>query len=182
MDTKKTKSLSKFLSLILRHKPQIIGLSLDESGWADTEILLQKMNLAGRVVDLKLLEHVVETNEKKRFAFNGDKSKIRANQGHSIVIDHGFRPKAPPMLLYHGTTDKFLDSILQNGLARKNRHHVHLSEDIETAKNVGQRHGKPVVLKIDAAQMQKEKFLFYQSENGVWLTDAVPPRFLTPLV
>ena len=170
--------ISKFLSLILRHKPEKIGLQLDGQGWAVVEELLQKMNEKGMKISQKDLEYVVENNNKKRFAFNADKSKIRASQGHSIPIDLGYKAQMPPAQLYHGTAEKFVSSILKNGIQKRNRQHVHLSADVETAINVGKRHGKPKVLQINAALMQENGFEFFISENGVWLTDFVPSEYL----
>ncbi|MDC8004705.1 RNA 2'-phosphotransferase [Aureisphaera galaxeae] len=178
MTEKQTKHISKFLSLVLRHAPEKIGLTLDEAGWANVDELLEKMNGKGPDVDFEVLQYVVDTNNKKRFAFNDDKTKIRANQGHSITIEHGFTPVDPPEILYHGTGAKSVDSILQNGIEKRNRHHVHLSQDRETALKVGQRHGKPVVLEIMATRMQADGHLFYLSENDVWLTDFVPTQYI----
>lgn len=171
--------LSKFLSLVLRHKPEIIGISLSEQGWVDTEALIQKMNEYGKQIDLETLSSIVDTNNKKRFGFNDDKSKIRANQGHSLDINLGYVPKIPPDILYHGTARKNIKSIFKIGLKKRNRHQVHLSKDIETAFKVGQRHGKPVVLKILAKEMHQGGFKFFESENKVWLTDNVPIEYLT---
>ncbi len=140
--------------------------------------LIDKMNSKGVKVTMELLEHVVATNSKKRFSFNEDKTKIRASQGHSINIDLQFSSVQPPAALYHGTAERSIASILQNGLQKRNRQHVHLSADIETAINVGKRHGKPVVLIVDAATMHAEGLEFYLSANGVWLTDNVPSKYL----
>ena len=170
--------LSKFISLVLRHKPETIGLILDENGWAGTTTLIDRMNRRGVKITKELLEHVVATNAKKRFSFNEDKTKIRANQGHSIDIDLQLTAVQPPPVLYHGTSERSIDSILQNGLQKRNRKQVHLSADIETAINVGKRHGKPVVLIVEAAKMHIEGFEFYVAANGVWLTDNVPSRYL----
>lgn len=178
MNEKHITHLSKFLSLVLRHAPETIGITLDENGWTDVDTLLAQMNLKGEPITRELLTVVVETNNKKRFAFNEDRSKIRASQGHSVGIDPGYTPQQPPQLLYHGTALQFKDSIVKNGILKQNRTHVHLSADTETAKNVGSRHGKPFIFKIDAAQMYKDGYLFYISENGVWLTDTVPPVYL----
>lgn len=170
--------LSKFLSLVLRHKPETIGISLTEHGWVGTQTLIKKMNEYGVQIDFETLSIIVATNNKKRFGFNEDESKIRANQGHSLDIDLGYVQKTPPDILYHGTAQKNIDSIFKIGLEKRNRHLVHLSKDIETAYKVGQRHGKPVILKILAKQMYEDNFKFFESENKVWLTDNVPPRYI----
>lgn len=178
MNEKQLKHISKFLSLVLRHKPEIIGIELDNEGWTDTAILLEKMNQHGTVLDLETLCIVVETNNKKRFAFNDTMNKIRANQGHSVTIELGYANQKPPEILYHGTAQNYVVSILESGLEKKNRHHVHLSTDLETALKVGQRHGKPVIFEIQAEQMYNSGFEFFLSDNGVWLTDHVPVRYL----
>lgn len=178
MNEKQITHLSKFLSLVLRHAPETIGITLDENGWTDVDTLLAQMTLNGETINREILTVVVDTNNKKRFAFNDDGSKIRASQGHSVDIDPGYTPQQPPEILYHGTALKFCESISENGILKQNRTHVHLSADTETAKNVGSRHGKPYVFTIDAAQMCKDGYLFYVSENGVWLTDTVPPVYL----
>lgn len=170
---------SKFLSLVLRHKPETIQIQLDENGWVSVNELIEKLNNYGKEIDFKTIEYVVETNSKKRFAFNEDKSKIRASQGHSLQIDLNYEPINPPELLYHGTSKKFVDSILKSGIEKRNRQHVHLSSDIETALKVGQRHGKPVILKIQTEKMNKNGHKFYLSDNNVWLTDYVPIEYIT---
>ena len=175
---KSQKKLSKFLSLILRHRPHIIGISLTEKGWTDTQTLIERMNANGRTIDMETLCTIVETNDKKRYAFNEDKSLIRANQGHSVKVNLGYQEKTPPTTLYHGTAKKNLDSIFKTGIVKRNRHQVHLSSTKETAIKVGQRHGKPVVLIVLSEEMHKEGFTFYESDNGVWLTDHVPVKFL----
>lgn len=172
------KKISKFLSLVLRHQPEIIGLNLDENGWAETQTLLEKLAKNNRKIDLQTLEEVVVSNDKKRFAFNADKTKIRASQGHSIHINLGYVPLEPPEILFHGTATRFLDSIKKQGLLKGNRHHVHLSKDVETARSVGSRHGKVVVLKVKALEMYQGGFEFFVSENQVWLTDFVPVEYL----
>ena len=180
MNEKDVTRMSKFISLVLRHKPEIIGIQLDENGWVDVTELIEKSNTnaTGIHLDFETLKHIVDTNSKKRFAFNDTFDKIRANQGHSVTIELGYSAQVPPSILYHGTSVKSLDSILQNGLEKRNRHHVHLSKDIETAISVGSRHGKPVVLEVLATEMHNANFEFFISENGVWLTDNVPARFL----
>ena len=166
------------MSRILRHDPGSIGIALDENGWADTNALISGMNKAKRKVTLEDLKVVVDNNNKQRFKFNDDYSKIRANQGHSVQVDVEMKEVEPPDSLYHGTATRFLDSIKANGLLPQKRLHVHLSSDKETAINVGQRHGKPIVLSINAAKMYEDGFVFYLSENGVWLTSAVPPSYI----
>ncbi len=170
--------LSKFVSLVLRHQPEVIGLKLDENGWADVDRFIELAKQNGKDISRSVLEEIVETNNKQRFSFNSEKSKIRANQGHSIDIELGLTPKQPPEQLFHGTATKFIESIRQQGLVAGNRQHVHMSSDANTATNVGQRHGKPVVLKIDTAAMHHDGFLFFCSENLVWLTESVPPQYL----
>ena len=173
------KKISKFLSLVLRHKPEIIQLNLDENGWAKTEELLHQLAKHNRKISFPILEEVVANNDKQRFAFNTDKTKIRASQGHSIDISLGYQSVRPPRILYHGTATRFLDSILEKGLLKRNRHHVHLSKDIHTASNVGSRHGKVVILEIRAKEMHEAGFEFFVSENQVWLTDYVPVEYLS---
>lgn len=178
MTEKEATRVSKFLSLILRHEPQKIGLVLDSNGWANVAELIEKANSNGMPIHFGLLDDIVKTNPKKRFAFNDDRTKVRASQGHSIPIDLAYEPQSPPAVLYHGTALQHLDSILENGLQKQSRHHVHLSDNRDTARAVGQRHGKPVVLRVSAATMQSQGFLFFRSENDVWLTDEVPPQFI----
>ncbi|TWR29937.1 RNA 2'-phosphotransferase [Mucilaginibacter pallidiroseus] len=179
MNEKYINETSKFLSMVLRHQPQLIGIELDEHGWANIDELIDKANLHGQHLDSELLNHIVENNSKKRFAFDETSQKIRASQGHSVAVDLGYQPQMPPDVLYHGTGEKSVSSILKSGLEKRSRQHVHLSRDIETAIQVGSRHGKPVVLKISAAEMCKKGFVFYLSENKVWLTNAVPVEFIT---
>jgi len=175
---KQHKNISKFLSLVLRHKPDTISLNLDENGWADISELIEKCNQHNIHLSKILLDEIVATNEKLRFAFNDDKSKIRANQGHSITVELDLEEKMPPEILYHGTAERFLDSILKNGILKQSRQQVHLSANIDTAQKVGTRHGKPVVLTVKAAAMYNAGHKFYLSQNGVWLTDFVHPEFL----
>jgi putative RNA 2'-phosphotransferase len=174
----KDKDISKFLSFVLRHKPEEIGITLDENGWTSTSELLSKINMKSFPISMENLENIVATNNKKRFAFNEDKTNIRASQGHSVAIDLAIEPQQPPEYLYHGTVEKFVPSIQDKGLIKGNRHHVHLSADKETAINVGSRRGKPIILTVRSGEMQAENYIFYQSENGVWLTDEVPPEFI----
>lgn len=173
-----THRVSKFLSLVLRHQPETIGITLDENGWTDVATLLAKLQSKSFRIDLNQLRYIVETNNKKRFAFNADESQIRASQGHSVEVDLGYTEKQPPQFLYHGTATRFLDLILADGLKKMSRHHVHLSSDEQTARSVGSRHGRPVVLIVKAEEMAASGYIFYQSENGVWLTDHVPADYL----
>ena len=178
-DEKAIVALSKFLSLVLRHKPQEIGIQLDEQGWVSVQDLLDEMKNHGRKMDIETLKHVVETNSKKRFAFSEDGTKIRASQGHSLDVDLGYEPTEPPEILYHGTAKKSVESILSTGIEKRSRHLVHLSADIETAIKVGQRHGKPAVLIIKSREMHKGRHNFYLSANNVWLTEFIPPEFIS---
>lgn len=171
--------LSKFLSFVLRHKPDAIGLTLDPQGWASIAELIAKGNAAGTRFDQGDLLHVVETSEKKRFSLSDDGQRIRAAQGHSVTVELGLSPTEPPNILYHGSAIRFVDSILSQGLKPQERQQVHLSADETTAHGVGQRHGKPVIFKVDALRMHKDGFKFFLADNGVWLTDQVPPGFLT---
>jgi putative RNA 2'-phosphotransferase len=178
LSEKEVTRISKFLSLVLRHQPQAIQLHLDEKGWAGVDELLQKVQSKGFSFDRETLQYIVDTNNKKRFSFNNDGTKIRASQGHSLKVDLGYTESVPPALLYHGTTEKNTKTILHEGLQKMKRQHVHLSTDIETAVMVGRRHGKPVVFGIEAAQMHRDGYPFYLSANGVWLTEAVPASYL----
>ncbi|MFK7772449.1 MAG: RNA 2'-phosphotransferase [Saprospiraceae bacterium] len=170
---------SKFLSLILRHKPETVKIDLDENGWVDIDLLIRKINDVGKKLTREELYFIVENNPKKRFAIDEANNKIRANQGHSLNINLGFEPIQPPEFLFHGTAQRFLESIIENGLEKRNRHHVHLSPDKDTATNVGQRHGKPIILEVKALEMYKDGFQFFVSENGVWLTDKVPSKYFS---
>lgn len=173
-----TKHISKFLSLVLRHHPDKIGITLDEQGWTDVSTLLDNMNKQGKNIDIHGLREVVETNDKKRFAFNEDETKIRANQGHSIKVDLAYEALTPPEFLYHGTVPKFISAIQQQGLLKMSRHHVHLSEDRTTAMRVGSRRGVPTILVVRSGEMYQKGYPFYKSENGVWLTERVPTEFI----
>lgn len=174
--------ISKFLSLVLRHQPETIGIQLDQSGWTDISELIEKANNYGIKFNREILNHIVATNSKKRFAFNDTFDKIRASQGHSIEIELGYTNQKPPEILFHGTGEKSLQSILNRGLEKCSRQHVHLSSDFETAVKVGQRHGKPFVLKVLAEQMYNDNFQFFISDNGVWLTDNVPTKYFSTVV
>lgn len=178
INEKQTTTISKFLSLVLRHQPETIGIELDENGWTEVDDLIAKANTHGIKFDREILNYIVETNAKKRFAFNEMFDKIRASQGHSVEIELGYTNQQPPAILYHGTGEQSVQSILKNGLEKRSRQHVHLSKDIETATKVGQRHGKPVVLNVLAEQMYKDGFHFFLSDNGVWLTDHVPVIYI----
>lgn len=170
---------SKFLSFVLRHEPQAIGLTLDREGWAEIAALIDGAKQSGRALDEALIRDVVASSDKKRFAISADGLRIRAAQGHSTQsVAITYAEKVPPEFLYHGTATRFLESILKEGLKPGERQHVHLSEDVQTATAVGQRYGKPVVLKIEALRMHQQGFKFYQAENGVWLANCVPPEQL----
>lgn len=167
----------KFLALILRHKPQTIGITLDEHGWANVDELIKGIR-KDRAFDTTMLEEIVATDDKQRYSFNADKTKIRANQGHSIKVDVELEQTTPPEILWHGTGEKFVDKIDVQGLKKKSRLYVHLSKDYDTAIKVGQRHGEPVIYEVHAGQMARDGYYFYLSANGVWLTDHVPPQYL----
>lgn len=178
MNEKVAKGISKFLSFILRHSPETIGLELDENGWADVDDLISKCSKDGNTLNMELLEFVVENNDKKRFVFNEDKTKIRASQGHSISVELDLAETEPSDYLYHGTVGKFLENIRKEGLQKMSRQHVHLSKDKETAIKVGSRRGIAQILTIRSGEMYKEGFKFYLSENNVWLTDQVPIKYI----
>lgn len=170
--------ISRFISLALRHHPEAAGITLDSEGYADTELLIKGVAMKFHGFDMKALERIVAEDEKTRYSFNGDKSKIRANQGHSVAgVNPGLAEKTPPDVLYHGTAERFMESIHKEGLLKMSRQYVHLSIDEETAEKVGKRHGKPVIITIDTAKMHRDGFKFFLSENGVWLTDSVPTEY-----
>ncbi len=171
------KETSKFISLILRHKPEEIGITLDEHGWANVDELIAGIAKT-QPFDMSMLEEIVRTDEKQRYSFNEDKTLIRANQGHSVPVDVELEQTTPPEILYHGTGEKYSASIEKQGLIPKSRLYVHLSSDYDTAVKVGTRHGKPVVYIVDAGEMQKNGYAFYLSVNGVWLTKNVPLQYL----
>ena len=182
MSRKAAEEVSKFLSYVLRHEPQAIGLLLDSEGWARIDALIEGAAREGRQLTPELIAEVVASNDKKRFALSEDGQRIRAVQGHSSkTVNLQLAEQQPPAVLYHGTATRFMDSINQQGLIPGARHHVHLSQDLATAEAVGQRYGKVVILKIAAQDMQAQGYTFYQAENGVWLTDHVPVDFLSPL-
>lgn len=174
--------LSKVMSLLLRHKPEAAHLSMDAEGWVGMEELLRNMNrFCHTNASIEDIRYVVSHNEKKRFMVSEDGKRIRACQGHSIAVDLGLKAIQPPPLLYHGTAKQTILSIQHNGLQKMSRQYVHLSDSIATARSVGMRHGVPVVLEIDAERMVRDGFLFYRSENGVWLTDNVPSCYISVL-
>ena len=173
--------ISKYISLILRHKPEVIGMQLDANGWVNVEELLAGIG-SKYPINFKILEEIVRTDNKQRYSFNEDKTKIRANQGHSIQVDVGLSAMEPPEILYHGTAERFSASIEEKGLLPGNRLYVHLSSDTETAEKVGRRHGKPVIYLVNAGQMRQDGYIFFQSANGVWLTKMVPAQYLKRLV
>jgi putative RNA 2'-phosphotransferase len=173
--------ISKTLSYWLRHRPADAGVALDAQGWAPLDAVLAALAARGLPGDIDTLLAVVEQNDKQRFELAPDLSRIRARQGHSVSVELALAPAEPPPLLFHGTVERFLPSILAEGLRKMRRHHVHLSADVETAQRVGARRGVAVVLEVDAAAMHSEGAAFYITENHVWLTEAVPPRFLRRL-
>lgn len=177
----KLDKLSKFLSLILRHKPEAANIELDEHGWANVEDLIIGINQTGRKINLEILEEIVDTDQKQRYSFNADKTLLRANQGHSIPVDVELVEQKPPEYLYHGTADRFLGSIMAEGLKPMSRLYVHLSKDTETAWKVGKRHGTPAILRINSGKMYQDRYKFYLSANGVWLAKQISPIYFTLL-
>ncbi len=175
MDTKET---GRFIALVLRHKPEAAGISLDKHGWANVNELLDGINKNGRSMTFDDLKAIVKNDNKQRFSLNGDYSLIRANQGHSVAVDVELRKAAPPDMLWHGTGEKYVASIDESGLIPKSRLYVHLSCDIDTAEKVGARHGKPVVYKVHSGRMYDDGYKFYLSVNNVWLTEKVPVEYL----
>ena len=171
-------NLSRYLSLILRHKPEAIDITLDEHGWASVNDLICGIEKNNPGFNMDILKQIVRTDSKQRYSFNDDKSLIRANQGHSVNVDVELKEKEPPEYLYHGTGEKYVESINQDGLISKSRLYVHLSKDIKTAENVGKRHGKEVVYRINSGQMYRDGYKFYLSENEIWLTKEVPVKYL----
>ena len=171
--------IGKYICLILRHKPEIIGIELDKNGWANVDELINGLKKKYPDFNREKLEYIVNTDNKQRYSLSDDKSKIRARQGHSIDVDVELKELTPPEFLYHGTAERFLESIMKEGLVPKSRLYVHLSKDVETAEIVGKRHGKPAVLKIETGKMAVDGFKFYLSENGVWLTKVVPPKYFS---
>lgn len=178
MDSKTLIKISKYLSLHLRHQPEKLGLTLEPGGWVAVDDLLVACSAHRFPITRAALEEVVAGNDKQRFAFDQTGKKIRASQGHSVAVDLQLEPALPPRELYHGTGEKSVAAIQKSGLQKMQRHHVHLSPDTETARRVGARHGRPAIFIVDAAAMKTAGHDFYQSENGVWLTDSVPTQFL----
>lgn len=172
-------ALGRFLSLVLRHNPAAAGIRLDQNGWADVEALLAGVRRSGRQIDRAVLERIVEENNKKRYQFNDDHTRIRACQGHSVAVDVELKRQEPPDLLYHGTAAHCVAGIMEQGITRQTRQHVHLAADEETAEKVGRRHGKPVILKVNAAAMAKDGYAFFCSDNGVWLCEQVPVQYIS---
>ncbi|MEM8640277.1 MAG: RNA 2'-phosphotransferase [Cyanobacteria bacterium P01_G01_bin.54] len=181
MDTKRLTKISKYLSKHLRHTPERLGLTLAPGGWVDVEELLAACAAQQFALQREELEQVVATNDKQRFAFDATRMRIRANQGHSTTVDLLLDPQTPPDVLYHGTGEQSVCAILAAGLLKMARHHVHLSADVETARKVGSRHGRPVIFAVDTAAMVQAGVVFYRSQNGVWLVDQVLPQYLTVL-
>ncbi len=169
---------SKFLSRVLRHEPELIDIRLDREGWVQVDELLRKLKKAGHTLSREQLRHIVDTNDKKRFTLSPDGRRLRAAQGHSIDVDLGLPAIAPPNTLYHGTASQNLDKIFEEGLKAGRRRQVHLSPDPENATRVGRRHGRPVVLRVDAGRMHADGCIFFRADNGVWLTDCVPSEYL----
>jgi len=178
IDEKTNIRYSKYLSTVLRHNPKMLGIELDQNGWVDIDILIEKMNQKGFIIDLNILTNIIETNSKKRFAFNENRSKIRASQGHTIQVELNLIEKLPPQYLYHGTGQQSISGIFSRGIEKRKRQYVHLSSTIETALIVGKRHGVPNILQVAAMDMNKEGYSFYLSENNIWLVDFVPPKFI----
>jgi len=179
MNTKLKTKISRRLSLILRHKPESIGLQLDNAGWADVQDLLSRLNKNGLHLTLKNLKEIVSSNDKQRFRFSEDGLRICANQGHSIKVDLALTAQKPPSILYHGTASHSVGSILSHGLTKQSRHAVHLTEDIPMTMKVASRRGAPVLIKINAEQMHHDGYLFYLTANNVWLIESVPSAYLT---
>ena len=178
MNAAELKKVSKSMSYVLRHRPDTIGIELDANGWVAVDTLLAAFTRSGKSYSRPLIERVVADNDKQRFEFSEDGSRIRARQGHSVDVDLAYEPAVPPDVLYHGTATKNLDSILKQGLIKANRHHVHMSTDKATMLSVAMRHGKPVMLAIDAKRMHEDGYAFFVTGNQVWLTDHVPPEYL----
>lgn len=169
--------VSRYISLILRHKPEVVGLKLDEHGWVNVDQLIEGVSRK-YMINRSILEEIVETDNKQRYSFNTDKTKIRANQGHSVNVDVELEEHQPPEILWHGTDKKFVDAINEQGLIPKSRLYVHLSKDPETARQVGARHGESVLYIVGAGQMFRDGYKLYLSKNGVWLTKEVPVKYL----
>lgn len=171
--------LSKLLSFALRHRPAALGLTLDTQAWCDVSLLLEQLAARGRATTREVLQELVDTCDKQRYSFSEDGLRIRANQGHTAPgVAITFEQKTPPAVLFHGTVEKALTNIFAEGLKPRQRHHVHLSERLDTATDVGARRGAPVLLEVDAAAMHQDGLAFFISKNGVWLTDSVPAKYL----
>lgn len=179
MNEQQKKNTSKFLSYVLRHHPEFINLNLDDNGWADVDELIKKSTSYSQGFTFDELDEIVQTNEKKRFAFNEDKKRIRASQGHSITINLALVSQHPPEFLYHGTAQTNIESILEKGIDKRSRQYVHLSQDKETAAKVGMRHGKPIILTIKTKEMFEDGNEFYLSDNNVWLTDFIDAKYIS---
>lgn len=163
---------------MLRHHPEAAGVTLDAQGWVDVDALLRGLGARGTALTRADLDRIVAADAKRRYAYSEDGARIRASQGHSVAVELGYEPAVPPPLLYHGTAERFLASILATGLDRRERHHVHLSAAEATARQVGGRHGRPVVLHVEASRMHADGVAFFVTANGVWLVEHVPPRYL----
>jgi putative RNA 2'-phosphotransferase len=181
MDKARQTKISKYLSKHLRHTPELLGLTLAPGGWVDVDELLAACTAHQFPMTRAELEAVVADSDKQRFSFDETRTRIRANQGHSVEVDLQLQPQTPPDVLYHGTGEQSIPAILQSGLVKMSRHHVHLSKDVDTARKVGMRHGRPAILAIDTIAMQQAGYRFFCSENGVWLVDEVPPQHLSLL-
>lgn len=178
MTNKQKIKASKYLSYLLRHKPEAGNLTLDANGWANSRDVLRALAAEGHPATMTILREIVTTDDKSRYAFRGNDESIRANQGHSLPVDLGLVVQPPPERLYHGTAETTLRLIWQHGLLPMRRQHVHLSSDVATAITVGTRHGTSTVLEVRANDMAEQGHPFYRSENGVWLTTHVPLEFL----
>jgi putative RNA 2'-phosphotransferase len=179
MEKERAKRISKFMSLVLRHEPSAADLTLDDQGWVAVDELIAGAARRGVSFTRAELDEVVRTNDKQRFALSPDGRQIRANQGHSVSVELGLTSVTPPSKLYHGTIERFVSAIMTEGLDKRARQHVHLSVDLETATRVGSRRGRPIILEIAAAEMHEAGFCFFCSENGVWLTEKVPPQYIS---
>lgn len=178
MDARTLVELSKFLSWVLRHRPDAIGITLDDAGWTDIDALLAQARANGRPLTNELLKRIVAESPKQRFALSEDGRRIRASQGHSVEVELGYEPTPPPDVLFHGSVARNIAAIRTDGLRKMSRHHVHLSPDEATARSVGGRRGKPVILRVAAGRMHREGHIFFRSANGVWLTEHVPPEYI----
>ena len=171
-------SQSKFLSLLLRHDPSRLSLTMDSKGWVNVQELIDNSKGNKTEFTLEIIEAIVASDTKQRYAFSDDRLRIRANQGHSLVVDVELTRKAPPKYLYHGTSFNNLGVIKKEGLNKMSRQYVHLSIDADLAKKVGSRHGRPIILRVSTEEMEKSGYEFFISKNEVWLTDNVPPQYL----